>query len=747
MRQVLLILHLFILIYGKAQVSGRVVDISEKDTTALPGVAVYWDQSTAIVLTDSIGHFEMPAAPLPATLVIRSTGFEPLKTVISSAEQPVLIRMKTTNALQEIEVVYYTNGTEISMMSTQKVELLNSQSLLKAACCNLSESFETNPSVDVNFADAVSGAKTIQLLGLSGQYAQITKENMPYLRGLAATYGLSFIPGTWIRSIQLSKGAGSVINGFESFTGQINTELQDPRTMDPVLFNAYVNQNGRNEYNLNLAVPISKKLKSNLLSHYSKNPIAEDHNHDGFADIPKGEQINFMNKYSYQSGKQFEAEFGGGYMKDLRNGGQFLSLLHHKHDSLPLYKITLKNEKAELYSKTGIIFKKKPGYSMGLQLSWLDHNQQSLIGNNVYTGLQRTFYANYIFQGLIGHSDRTFKVGASFLNDQVLEKFNTQTFQRLEKVPGVFGEVALNKKDKVNFIGGMRADYHNYYGWFLTPRMHLRYAFDQNNVLRFSGGRALRTANPFADFAPYMASSRNWHIDQLRSNLPYGLDPEIAWNYGLNFTRKFKFNYREAWITLDAYRTDFKKQVIADLDHGSNTIAIYNLKGPSWSNTFQFEINLEPRKRFFVRSAYRFVETKTYYRDVLLEKPFVSRHRGFLNIAYETRNKHWQMDATVQYNGSKRLPNTTDNPLEYQLAERSPAFYNVLSQITYLTKISGYDFNAYLGVENLLNFKQQSPILSSDAPYSKYFDAAMVWGPIYGRMFYAGIRLKLKKKE
>lgn len=739
---------LLLLIYtSKAQVTGRVVSVLEKDTTALPGVALYWENTTTIMLTDSLGKFTLAPATLPATLVIRSTGFEPLKTVITSAEKELLIKLKTNSDLQEIEVIYYTNGTEISMLSTQKVELLNSQSLLKAACCNLSESFETNPSVDVNFADAVSGAKTIQLLGLSGQYAQITKENMPYLRGLAASYGLSFLPGTWIRSIQLSKGAGSVINGFESFTGQINTELQDPNTMDPFLFNAYVNQNGRNEYNLNLALPITKKLKGALLSHYSQNPLAEDHNHDGFADIPKGEQINFMNKYSYQSGKQFEAEFGGGYMKDVRNGGQFWSLIHHKHDTLPLYKISLKNEKAELYSKTGWLFKKRPGFSTGLQLSWLDHNQQTLIGNTKYTGLQRTFYANYIFQGLIGNSNRTFKLGASHLNDKLNETYTNLQYQRWEQVSGLFGELALNKKDKVNFIGGIRVDYHNYYGVFITPRMHFRYAFNSNSVLRFSGGRALRTANPFADFAPYMASSRAWSILGTSNTLPYGLSPEIAWNYGLNYTRKFKFNYREAWITLDAYRTDFKQQVIADLDHGSNLVNIYNLKGPSWSNTLQFEINLEPRKRLFVRSAYRFVETKTYYRDVLLEKPFVSRHRGFLNLAYETRKKHWQFDATVQFNGAKRLPITSDNPLDYQLATRSPHFYNILSQITYLTKISGYEFSAYLGVENLLNFKQHDPILSSDAPYSPFFDASMVWGPIYGRMFYAGVRLKLKKTE
>lgn len=727
----------------KAQVQGKIVEISKNsDTTVVPGVVLSWNKTAIAATSDENGNFTIPPSPETNRLLISAIGYEKDTITVTGTNRFMLLVLKSGISLNEVEIVYYSSGTEMSYLNPIKVEVLNERSLMKAACCNLSESFETNPSIDVNFADAVSGTKQIQMLGLSGQYAQITKENMPYLRGLANNYGLTFVPGTWIQSIQLSKGAGSVVNGYESFTGQINTELQNPEHSDKLNFNTYVNENGRNEYNLNLARRINPKFAVGLLSHVSFNPLVQDLNKDGFADIPTGRQYNFMNKYSYNSGKGFEAQFGGGYLKDERNGGQFASTV--KNDSLPLYKIGIDNEKWELYSKTGYVFKKKPGTSMGLQVSYLNHRQADFFGNNAYRGLQKTFYTNYIFQGIIRTTDNTYKIGASFMNDDVSESFNLTKYSRTENVGGMFAEFAHNYKEKFNVVAGLRADYHNYYGLFFTPRLHLRYAFTPNSILRLSGGRALRTANIFADNTYLMASSRQWSVESTDPAMPYGLKPETGWNYGLNFTKKFKVNYRDAYITLDAYRTDFQNQVVVDVDNSPQTVLIYNLKGSSYSNTMQFEFNMEPRKRFFVKTAYRFVDTKVTYHQGMLQKPLVSKHRAFINLGYETKNDHWQFDFTTQVNGPKRLPGTETNVQEYQRANESPVFFNLLGQITYLTKINKADFNVYLGVENLLNYKQANPIVSSHLPYSKYFDASMVWGPVYGRMLYAGLRLKFK---
>lgn len=729
----------------KAQIKGKIIEISlNGDTSVVPGVVVFWDRTSVSATSDKNGDFKISSTSKTNKLLLKMIGYTNDTVIVKNPDKFLLIKLKSGVDLNEIEVVYYSNGTEISYLNPIKIETLTERSLMKAACCNLSESFETNPSVDVNFADAVSGAKQIQMLGLSGQYAQITKENMPYLRGLASNFGLTFIPGTWIQSIQLSKGAGSVINGYESFTGQINTELHNPDVSPKLNFNTYVNENARNEYNLNLTQKISNNVTTGLLNHVSFNPLVQDLNNDGFADIPTGKQYNFINKYSYQNKKGFEAQIGGGYLNDQRSGGQYKQNIKNYNDSVPLYKIGIANQKWELYSKTGYVFAKKPATSMGLQLSYLNHDQTNFYGKRNYSGLQKTFYANYIFQGIIRTTDNTYKIGASYMNDRLDETFELFKYQRNENVAGTFLEFAHNRGEKFNMIAGIRADYHNYYGLFFTPRLHVRYAFTSRTVLRLSGGRALRTANILSDNTYLMATARQWSVESSDLAMPYGLKPETGYNYGLNFTQKFKINYRDAYVTFDAYRTDFINQVVVDIDNNPQSVLIYNLKGPSYSNTAQFEFNMEPRKRLFMKVAYRYVDTKVNFKEGLLQKPMVSTHRAFINFSYETKKKHWQFDFTTQYNGSKRLPSTAVNPVEYRRANYSPDYFNLLGQITYLTKIKASDFHIYLGVENLLNYKQINPIASSDLPFSKYFDASMVWGPVYGRMLYMGLRFKLK---
>lgn len=731
----------------QAQLKGKVIEYDpvKKSSALVPGVVVVWKNTSVAATTDASGAFQIPLVEGNPWLVVSAVGYKSDTLLIKDTSKVITIRLKAGVDLQEVEVVYETTGTEFSYLNPIKTEILNERYLMKAACCNLSESFETNPSVDVNFADAVSGTKQIQMLGLSGKYAQITKENMPYMRGLANAYGLNFIPGTWIQSIQLSKGAGSVVNGYESFTGQINTELQNPETSDRLHFNAYLNQNGRNEYNLNTKHRFNEKFAAGLLGHVSFNPMMEDLNHDGFLDIPTGKQYNVANKYSYNSTKGFEAQFGGSYLEDERNGGQHHEIMPSHLSSDTLYKIGIQNRKWELYSKTGFVFRDKPGTSMGLQLSYLNHDQRNFYGFNKYEGFQKTFYANYIFQGLIGKSDHTYKLGASFINDDVKEIYKQLSFNRLEQVAGVFTEYAFNHKDKFNMVAGLRADYHNYFGLFFTPRLHLRYAFNEGKtVVRFSGGRALKTANIFSENMHLMASSRNWIIETSDLNKPYGLDPEIGWNYGFNVMQKFKLNYRDAYITLDVYRTDFKNQVVVDVDKNTQEVWLYNLEGVSFSNTAQTEFGWEIRKRLHLKTAYRYVDSRTTYKDGLMLVPLVSLHRAFVNLAYETKNKHWQFDATVQYNGSKRLPSTQSSPVEFQRPDYSPEYYHVLGQISYLTKIREADFHVYLGIENALNYRQMNPIVSSDRPFGNYFDAGMVWGPIYGRMLYAGLRFKIK---
>ncbi|HXB42379.1 MAG TPA: carboxypeptidase-like regulatory domain-containing protein [Bacteroidia bacterium] len=732
-------------IFSQNTLTGKVFEITEKgDTSVLTGATLFWLHATIGTNSDENGKYTLQKTTISNKLIISFVGFENDTATIDTTQTHADFLLSNAKTLKEVVVVYQGKGSEFSFMNPIKTETLGQRELAKAACCNLSESFETNPSVDVNFADAVTGTKQIQMLGLSGQYALITKENMPYLRGLASIYGLSFIPGTWIQSIQLSKGAGSVINGYESFTGQINTELQKPDNSEKLFFNTYVNANGRNEYNLNAARKLTDVWSTVLLLHTSFNPLKQDFNNDGFLDIPTGKQYNVANKWQYNTRKGFEGQFGGSYILDNRTGGQMAFNEKTNRNSDSVYGLGISTERYEASAKNGFVFRNKLETSTGLQLSFIQHKQDNYYGINNYKGLQQTFYANYIFQGILGNTNHKYKTGASYLWDNVSETYKLYNFSRIESVPGVFGEYAYSYLTSFNAVAGLRADYHNYYGLFFTPRLHLRYAFkDNNTIIRASAGRALKTANVFAENSALMASSRDFIIIPSNFNMPYGLDPEIAWNYGLNFLHKFKLNYREAQIALDAYRTDFTNQVVIDMDANPQQVLIYNLKGQSFSNTLQTEFSWEVRKRLNVRLAYRYIDTRTQYTTGLLSKYLVSKNRAFINLSYETKNQHWQFDYTTQWHGAKRLPNTNSNPIEYRRADYSPAYFIMNGQITYKTGILK-SFDIYIGVENALNTRQLNPIVSANNPFSSYFDASMVWGPIYGRMLYGGIRFKIK---
>jgi outer membrane receptor for ferrienterochelin and colicins len=726
------------------ELKGKVYEaVSNTDTVALTGAVLHWLNSSVAAVTDADGNFSIKKTSKTNSLVLSYTGYENDTITIDTSRTHVRIFLSKIKSLEEVQIVYYTGTSEFSFMNVSNIQTLNQGELAKAACCNLSESFETNPSVDVNFSDAITGTKQIQMLGLSGQYAMITKENMPYLRGLAGIYGLTFIPGTWINSIQLSKGAGSVINGYESFSGQINTELQKPENSEKLFFNVYGNANGRNEYNLNLTRKLTDVWSTALLSHFSSNPLRQDMNGDGFLDIPTGRQYNFLNRWSYETKKRFEGQFGVNYVNDERSGGQMKFDQKTAPALQAYYGIGIRSEKWDVFAKNGYVFK-KPESSTGLQLSFLRHKQSNFYGLNTYGATQETFYANYILQGIIGSTNHKYKTGASFMWDKVSEKYSTFNFSRAEAVPGVFIEYAYSHLKNFNAVAGLRADYHNYYGLFFTPRLHLRYSINDNKtVFRASAGRALKTANIFAENSSLMATSREFIITVSDLDLPYGLKPEVAWNYGLNFLHKFKLNYRDAQFALDFYRIDFVNQVVVDIDKDPQQVLFYNLTGRSFSNTAQAEFTWEIRKRLSTRLAYRFIDTKTQYTSELLPKYLLGQHRAFLNLSYETKNQHWQFDQTTQWNGKKRLPLTASNPTEYQRQNYSPDFFILHAQVTYKTGVKR-KFDFYLGVENALNTKQQNPIVSSDSPFGKYFDASMIWGPVYGRMIYGGMRFKIK---
>lgn len=720
------------------QVSGKVQ--ASENTEGLAGAAVTIIPSGVTTITDADGLFNIASKDSNERLVVSYVGYENDTLSLDNLTQ-LTITLKPLKNIKEVTITSRKKSTEIGLLEPAKVEKIGSRELLKAACCNLSESFETTPSVDVGFTDAVSGYKQIQMLGLAGSYTSFTRENIPDVRGLAAISGLTFTPGAWVESMQLSKGTGSVVNGYEGTAGQINIEWLKPFTEKaPKLYlNGYQSVQGRSELNAVVNHKFSDALSTNLLLHGKSNWKKVDQNDDGFMDQPMGHTFVGSNRWFYfdKSGLEIQGGVKGTYLNN--QGGQTAYTKGTEQIAGNPWGYTQNLQRAEAWAKIGKVNTAKPYQSMGLQLSGVYHNQESQYGTREYDARQHSFYANYIYQSIINNTNHVIKAGASFSSDGYDETFDGKNYKRTETVPGVFAEYTYNYLKKFSLVAGLRADYHNLFGAFVTPRLHLRYALSDNSSLRASLGRAQRTANIFAENIGYMASSRSFNILNGEDGKAYGLNPEVAWNMGLNFTKKFMLNYRDGSFSADYYYTDFSNQVIVDVETPQQ-VSFYNLEGKSFAHSFQAQLDYEPIRKLDVRVAYRFYNVKSTYNGVLKEKPLVAAHRAFVNMGYET-NSNWKFDYTFQWTGAKRLPQRySHNSIVDE--SNSPSFIQMNAQISKSWKEG--DIEVYAGGENLTGYMQHEMISGAQNPFGNSFDGSLIWGPGMGRNFYVGFRYKLK---
>ncbi len=726
----------------EALVRGSVGEITNGRRVPLVGATLVWAGTSVGTVTDSVGRFQLRTVPTTNRLLVSYVGYQPdtLTVPNSTADLTVTLRSDGPTAGRTLQEVTVSGAPgQIDRLNPIQTELITQRTLAKAACCNLSESFETNASVSVSYSDAVTGAKQIQFLGLGGQYVQTNVENIPTVRGLATTFGLNYIPGTWITSIDVGKGAGSVVNGYESMSGQMNVELQKPDAAPPdvkqtVFLNGYANSFGRLEGNANWSRTISPNWSVGVLGHVSTLRTELDQNGDGFRDLPLYTQINAINRYKYSS-ERFMAQVGVKALYEDRDGGQLERFGQSR------YSFGNRTKRLEFFSKTAKLFPDKPYKGLGLILNGVHHEQTANFGYRPYTGQQQTVYANLIYQSIIDNTNHTYKAGVSYLFDDYREQLGDLRTARTESVPGVFAEYTYTYPEKLTLVLGGRFDYHNLFGPQWTPRAHLKYNLGPNLALRASAGRGFRVPNLFAENFGYLVSSRVVINDA-------SLQPEISWNYGLSLTDDFQLLGKKVQLVLDYHRTDFQNQLIVDIEH-PRELYFYNLRGRSFANSFQAELNVQPARRFDVKMAYRLFDVRQsmggpFGEERLLPRMMVSRDRVLLNAGYALPFDKWKVDATLQWNGPRRVPYLREGYTHTTYANMptdfAPGFYTLNAQVSRAFR-SGWE--VYLGGENLTGFRQSNPIVAANNPFGPDFDAgARVWGPITGRMVYAGFRFK-----
>lgn len=712
-------------------IKGSVHEQKGQKFEAIPGVSVYWSKTNVQTVTDVNGYFEIAYNNLEDYLIFSFTGFQKDSILINqfNANQEVEVILIEGKELGEVNIEVRNKSTQISLITPKKTELIGETELRKAACCNLSESFETSPSIDVAFTDAATGTRQIKMLGLAGKYSQITLENMPDSRGLSTLTGLQAVPGSWVSGIQLNKGAGSVANGYESLTGQINAELFRPDGDKRFHANLYGNAMGRVEGNYILRKKFSDSLSTALLIHHNHMTTPHDINNDGFHDHLIGDGASILNRWRWVAKNNWRGQFLFRSIWDEKSSGTF------SENPLVHFNVNLKENHNEAKMKLGYLFPKSQFASIGSQWKAAYKDVVYQFGDRVYVADQTSAYFNFLYENVLGKKNHKYKTGASWTYDEIDEELGDFDFLRNEWSAGAYFEYNYKKGENFDVLIGLREDYNNFYGWLFTPRAHLRYAFNEDATFRASAGKGYRTPNVLAENFAFLASNRTFIIQETSQDLPYGLQMEEAWNYGFNYTHKVTIDYREMVLAIDFYRTEFQNQLVVDPFMNPRQVNFYNLEGESFANSFQVQVDYELIKRFDFRVAYRWHDVQTEYQSMgLMSAPLLPEHRAFVNMSYKTRNE-WMFDVTWNWRGTQLIPSK-----ELNVINNSPAFSIVNTQVS---KEIQEKYQVYVGVENLFNYRQNNPILMSNNPDNPDFDATLVWGPIFGRNIYFGVRMDL----
>lgn len=737
-----LISILFAASLGAHNITGSVFSVRSdgKGKEPLPYAFVYWLEKGTYVEADENGKFSFNLIDADkATLVATAIGYQGDTLSVDKSTASVEFILMGTNELEKAVIVGRQEGNYLSKITPIRTEIITAAGLCKMACCNLAESFENSASVTVGYADAVTGARQIRLLGLSGIYTQMLDENRPVMRGLASPFGLSYIPGQWLESIQIAKGPSSVINGSEAITGQINMEHRKPNAEQALFANLFLSNMLRTEANIATSFQLNDKWSTIVLAHFSTDPKAHDGNGDGFRDEPRTMQFNLSNRWLYTADNGIQVRLGVRALSDDRLAGQMDFTRDTERSVTNPWGSVIKNKGINTYVKLGIPVGTSETKSFAVVADYTYHDLDSFFGLKDYKGKQNSAFVNLMYQNIPNDNHRmTFGISNQY--DNFNEKFKDwypgvgssaeyQDLGREENTVGVYGEYTYTLDEKFTGVIDLRLDYNNIYGVLFAPRANVKYSFTDNLVVRASGGRGFRSPNVIVDNMGMLSTSRRIVIDK-------DLDIEDAWTYGGNITAYLNIGHENSsYLSFDYFRTDFNKQVLLDQERDLSKAWLYNLDGRSYTNTYQVDFAVDPIERFNIIATFRYTDAKvTLEGQGLVERPMTSKYKGVLNLQYATRMNIWTFDFTAQINGPTKLPYFIGK-------EYSPVYPMFYLQVT--RKLKGVD--VYVGVENLANYTQPDPILGAADPFGKDFNSSLVWGPLMGRKIYAGLRWTIWK--
>ena len=615
-------------------------------------------------------------------------------------------------------------------------QLINKDELFRAACCNLGESFTTNPSVDVNYSDPATGAEQIRLLGLSGKYVQMLAENIPDFRGASLPYSLDYVPGPWMNSIQVSKGNSSVRNGYEAMTGQINVEYLKPEAEEGMSIELYAEDDWSMEANAEGNVHLNDRLSTQIFGHFNHDNC-DDSDGDGFQQMPTMRQYNFMNRWAYL-GDRYIFHGGLSYINERRESGQMAE--HVMEQQEPLFRVGIDTKRYSGYMKHALVLDRQHNTSLALMASATLHDMDATFGRKLYSVNEKNAYAQLMFETDLSKM-HNISLGASLNHDWLRQhvRFTHDTDARPQRImekettPGAYAQYTFNYNGVLTAMAGVRVDHSSVYGTFVTPRLHVKWQPNDIIGLRASVGEGFRTVHALAEYNNLLAIGRQLVVGD-------NLKQERAWNYGVNASFNIPLFGRTLTANAEYYYTHFISQVDVDYDADPDKLVIDNIHGKSYSHTLQVDATYEMFKGMSLTAAYRRNIVKGVYGGVLTDRALQGKWKGLLTASYKTPLEKWQFDATLQLNGGGRLPNpykTADG--SYSWSRTFGTFEQVSAQVTRWFR----HFSVYVGANNLTDFTQKTPVYDAMHPWGTRFDPTMVWAPTDGRTFYAGLRINL----
>lgn len=720
--------------------SGKVTDNYNRP---LVGAGVYWQGTTIGATCGADGRFEIPMSEQADKILIASFIGYTADTMLIKEQTDLSFILFEEIQLSEVVVKARREGVIFSNLNPIKTEQITQMELGKAACCDLAGCFGTQASVQPQTTNVVTNSKELRILGLSGIYNQVLLNGLPMIQGLSYTYGISSVPGPLVNTISVSKGANSVLQGYESISGQINVVTKDPATTDPLFLNAYINSFGEKHFNANVA--FRKGDWSNLTALHTVQPANRiDRDDDQFMDLPLLTRYLVSNTLKYRDGAEWgwNSKIGIRFLNENRVGGQLSFDPKSDNGSNTIYGQSVQINQPEIWTRTAYRFNNQNAFV--LYASAYRQDQQSYFGTLDYNAQQSNAYANFQYE--LNYGDHGLKTGASFRYLDLQESINftgdeiqrtyAGDYRRSETIPGVFAENTLRFFDqKLTWIAGIRADRHNEFGTRFTPRTLLKYDFTPETVVRANIGTGWRTVNLFSENINLLTSSRDVIFEE-------DLQPEVALNYGINFTHKFEKPSYAGYLSVDYYQTDFQNQVFPDYDSDPTKALIKNFSGTSVGVGFQIEASAKFWDQLELKTAYNHLDVYRKIEGTKQLLPFNPRHKVLSTISYEPQSLKYHFDMNIHWYGQQRLPNTRSNPIAFQRPDFSDPFTLINAQFTY--NFPGLEL--YFGCENIFNFRQNQPILSWENPFGQYFDTSSVWGPTRGRELYIGVKYHLQKK-